>query len=179
MIDSPITENLTDYLTGQSIQAAGAEENRQAVLRYLVEVKGYPKSDLATDVPISVTAAGEVYESVVDVVVRVEGEAVFVVKCAAGSLGSREREAVSAARLLGPQPLPLAAVSDGQTATLLDTATGNVLGSGLEIIPDPAAARRYLAHHPQPPLDDSRRERESLIFRSYDGMNVNRQGMAQ
>ena len=165
---------VTDFLTGYLIPAVGAEENRQAVLKYLVEEKGYAKGDLATDVPISVTAAGEAYASTVDVVVRVEGAAIFVVKCAAGSLGSREREAVSAARLLAETPLPLAVVSDGRKATLLDTVTGKSLGEGLGAIPDPDTARSYLSDHPMKPLDDKRREREGLIFRSYDLMNVNR-----
>jgi hypothetical protein len=169
-----VSEMLTDCLTGEPIPAVGAEANRQALLTYLVETKGYAKSDLATDVPIRVTAAGEMYVSTVDVVAQVDGETVFVVKCAAGSLGSREREALSAARLLEAAPVPLAMVSDGRTATLLDTATGKALGSGLAVIPDPASAGRYLAEHPRVPLDDKRRERESLVFRSYDSMNVNR-----
>lgn len=174
MTDSFTPDTVTDYLTGNPIPAAGAEENRQALLKHLVETMGYSKTDLATDVPIAVTAADEVYESTVDVVVRVDGEAVLVVKCAAGSLGSREREAVSAARLLEEVPLPLAVVTDGRTATLLDTATGKSLGEGLDAIPNPEAARNYLTDHPTAPLDDKHRERESLVFRSYDGMNVNR-----
>lgn len=165
---------LTDYLTGQTIPATGAEANRQALLKYLVAEKGYAKSDLATDVPIQVKVAHEVYASAVDVVARVDGETVFVVKCAAGSLGSREREAISAARLLEAVPVPLAVVSDGYTATLLDTATRKALGSGLAAIPDPVAARSYRAEHPMVPLEDKRRERECLVFRSYDSMNVNR-----
>jgi hypothetical protein len=167
---------LTDYLSGQSIPAAGAEENRQTLLKYLVEEKGYAKGDLAIDVPIQVTAAGEVYDSTVDVVARVDGETVFVVKCAAGSLGSREREAVSAARLLEAAPVPLAVVSDGNTATLLDTDTGKALGSGLAAIPDRLAARSYRRARPTVPLEEKRRERECLVFRSYDSMNVNRKG---
>lgn len=174
MPDPSVAETLTDYLSGESIPAVGAEENRQALLKHLVEDKGYAKSDLVTDAPIQVTAAGEPYASTVDVVVRGEGETLFVVKCAAGSLGSREREAVSAARLLEAAPIPLAVVSDGITATLLDTATGKTLGSGLAAIPGPAKARSYRNDHPMTPLDDTRRERESLIFRSYDSMNVHR-----
>jgi hypothetical protein len=174
MTITPSTETLTDYLTGRPIPAVGVEENRQAVLKYLVEEKGYAKTDLAIDVPITVKLADEVYRSTVDVVVRVAGGAVFVIKCAAGSLGSREREAISAARLLEAAPLPLAVVSDGVTATVLDTVSGKALGQGLAEIPDPAAATRYLAHHPMAPLDDGRREREGLVFRSYDSMTVNR-----
>jgi hypothetical protein len=174
MTETPGTEPLTDYLTGRAIPAVGAEENRQAILKYLVEEKGYAKTDLATDVPIAVKVAGEVYRSTVDVVARVDGEVAFLVKCAAGSLGSREREAISAARLLEAAPLPLAVVSDGRTAIVLDTVTGKALGQGLAAIPDPAAATRYLAHHPMAPLDDKRHEREGLVFRSYDSMTVHR-----
>jgi hypothetical protein len=179
MADTSLSETLTDYLSGRRIPAVGSEENRQALLKYLVEEKGYAKGDLTTDAPIQVAAAGEMYASTVDVVVRVDGETLFVVKCAAGSLGSREREAISAARLLEAAPVPLAVVSDGSTATLLDTATGKALGSGLAAIPDPATARSYRSDHPSASLDAKRREREGLVFRSYDSMNINRLGSSE
>ena len=37
---------LKDYITGKEIPNVGAEENRQAVAKYLVEEKGFAKEDL-------------------------------------------------------------------------------------------------------------------------------------
>jgi hypothetical protein len=37
---------IKDYLTGKDVALTGAEENRQKVIRFLVEEKGYSKSDI-------------------------------------------------------------------------------------------------------------------------------------
>lgn len=166
-----LPETLMDFITGRPVPHAGAEANRQAVERRLVEEKGYAKSDIEVDVPITVNVPEGSYSSRLDLVVRVDGRRRMVVKCAAGSLGSRERETVAAARLLESEPLPLALVSDGESVTVLDAGTGKVLGSGWERVPGPNGLRDRTS---LPPLSADRRQRESLIFRSYDGMIVNR-----
>lgn len=100
----------------------------------------------------------------------------MAVKCAAGSLGSREREIVSAARLFSEYPMPLAVVSDGSTATVLDTATGKKKGAGLPSIPHRTEALELARRNPMPPIAPDRLAREKLVFRSYDSMNVNVHG---
>ena len=121
-------ETLTDYLTSRPVPNIGPEANRQAVIRYLIEEAGYRSEELETNGPISVAIEETRYASRVDIVVSNEGEALMLVKCAAGSLGSREREALAAARLVKDPPLPLTLVSDGQAATLLVDAL--VVGQG-------------------------------------------------
>jgi hypothetical protein len=166
-------EMVTDYITGNPVPLVGSEENRQMVEKYLVAEKGFHREDIAVDVPISFEVAGETHESAVDLVVSIDGRPLMVVKCAAGSLGSREREAVAAARLVAPAPLPLAVVSDGHTATVLDAVAGKPLGEGLDAIPGRTdLSDQFAGIHPDP-LADSRLIKERLIFRSYDSMNVN------
>ena len=166
-------EMITDYITGQKVPNVGAEANRQAVEQYLVEEKGYKKQDIQVSVPIQMQIRDQSYRSQVDLVVVLDGRRLMVVKCAPGSLGSREREIVSTARLLDVYQIPLALVSDGKSAILLDTAGGQKIGEGMAAIP----SRRELMHQFKEvslqPLSGERREREKLIFRSYDSMNVN------
>jgi hypothetical protein len=164
---------IVDFITGQSIPNIGAELNRQRVERYLVEEKGYRRAEVMVDAPIEVDIDGDVYRSTVDLVVRVDERPLVAIKCAAGSLGSREREIVSAARLLAARPLPLAVVSDGQTAVVLDTRTGRKRGDGLASIPSRDEAARLAKSDPLPPVPADRLSREKLVFRSYDAMNVN------
>ena len=97
----------------------------------------------------------------------------MAVKCAAGSMGSREREIVSAARLYGTSPLPLAVVSNGSCATVLDAATGKKKGDGLAAIPTRNEAVILSQADPLNPIVPDRLARERLVFRSYDSMNVN------
>jgi hypothetical protein len=164
---------LIDFITGREIPNIGAEENRQAVERFLVEQQGYDRQDIEVDVPIEIRPAGESYRSAVDLVVRLGGRRVLAVKCAAGSLVSCEREILAAARLLDSYQIPLAAASDGRTALVLDTLTGRKLDEGLAALP---AKKELLTRWGElvfDPLPAERREREQLIFRTYDRENVN------
>ena len=167
----------TDFVTGKEIPNVGAEENRQRVERFLVAEKGFSKEDIAVDVDIEISVAGETYRSQIDLVVSVDDEygstPFMAIKCAAASLGSREREILAAARLLAENQLPLSVVSDGKTAIVLDTVSGKNLGEGLNAILSKAEARERLREIKPLPFPKEKREREKLIFRSFDSMNVN------
>ena len=128
---------ITDFVTGRAIPNIGAEENRQTVAQYLVNEKGYSKDDIEVDVNIEMTIAGEPYRSQVDLVVRINDDPlrIMAIKCAAGSLGSREREILAAARLLLDYQIPFAVVSDGKSAIVLDTVSGKKIGEGMDAIP--------------------------------------------
>jgi hypothetical protein len=166
---------ITDFVTGQEIPNIGAEENRQVVVQYLVNEKGYSTDDIEVDVKIELAIAGEDYHSRVDLVVRGnDGNLrIIAIKCAAGSLGSREREIVAAARLLEDFQIPFAVVSDGKTAIVLDTVSGKKTGAGMAAIPSKEATMRMLDSYQPISLPVDRLEREKLIFRTYDSENVN------
>ena len=166
---------ITDFVTGREIPNVGAEENRQMLERFLVAEKGFSKEDIEVDVDIEMTVAGETYRSQIDLVLSVDGGATrfMAIKCAAASLGSREREILAAARLLDESQLPFSVVSDGKTAIVLDTVTGKKLGEGLNAIPSKAQAQEKLKELKPLPYPKEKREREKLIFRSFDSMNVN------
>jgi hypothetical protein len=166
---------ITDFITGLEQPNVGAEEYRQALERFLVNSKGYSKEDIEVDADIDLAISGEPYRSQVDLVVSVDsGKTRFMaVKCAAGSLGSREREIVAVARLLDNYQIPLAVVSDGKTAIIMDTVSGKKIAEGLDAIPSKEEAQRQLTSTELVPLPEKRREREQLIFRTYDSDNVN------
>jgi hypothetical protein len=163
-------ETITDYLTGKTLANVGAEANRQAVERLLVEQKGFLPKDIAVNLPLRFTVAGHPYETALDLVVLVETRPFMVIKCAAGSLDSRQKEVVAAARILLPDNIvPYAAASDGQTALVYDAVSGKQIGQGADAL----SAARLLQENPPVALPEKRREKEYLIFRSYDMMNVN------
>lgn len=166
---------LNDFVTGKDVPNIGAEENRQAIERFLVEKKGYLKEDIQIDVDIEMTVAGASYRSQLDLVVTIDGGKTrfMAIRCAAGSLGSREREIIAAARILDDCLIPLAVVSDGKTAIVLDTASGKKIGDGLDAIPSKEEAIEKLDSLELQPLPADRREKEKLIFRTYDSENVN------
>ena len=166
---------IADFVTGREVPNVGAEENRQAVEKLLVGGKGYLKEDIKVDVDIAITVAGQPYRSQVDLVVSADGGKThfMVFKCAAGSLGSREREIVAAARLLDACQIPCAVVSDGKTAIVLDAVTGKKIADGLDAIPSKQEAITQLKSYTPLAFPEERRAREKLIFRTYDIENVN------
>jgi hypothetical protein len=168
---------LKDFITGRDVPNVGAEENRQALERHLVERKGYAREDIEVEVPIEMDIAGERYRSVVDLVARAGGRRMIAFRCAAGSIGSYEREILAAARLLEEDgQIPWAVASDGRDAVVLDTLSGRRLGAGLEAIPGRSELEARLPSLEFKALPQDRRLREQLIFRTYDREAVHRAG---
>jgi hypothetical protein len=168
-------ETLKDYITGKTVANSGAEANRQAVEKILIEIKGYAREDVEVDAPIHLDMGAEQFESKLDLVVRVCGRRYMVIKCAPGSLASREREVVAAARLLEESfQLPLAVVSDGRSALVWDTVSGELIGEGMDAIPSRQQAEASFDPQNLQELQISRKWRQQLIFRSYDSHNIHR-----
>ena len=164
---------LTDFVTGNDVPNIGAEENRQRVEHFLVEIKGYSKDDIEVDADLKFTIRDEEVRSNVDLAVRVRGKRFMVLKCVPGSLVSRQRETLAAARLLDVYQIPYSVVTDGKDAELLDTVTGEVLAQGMDAIPSKEEAIERIKRIELRPFPHERLEREKIIFRSYDEMNVN------
>lgn len=175
MTTSSTPPTFTDYLTGRTIPDIGAESHRQTVIRFVVEEKGYAREALWVDAPIHTVIDGSPYRARIDLIIKVGDPLVpfMAFKCCAGSLGSREREILAAARIFGRTPIPLAVVSDGRAAVLLDTLSGKPLAQGLEALPSPREAARRLAEMTLAPYSQERLEHEKRIFRTYDQDNVN------
>jgi len=166
-------EEIIDYITGEVVPDIGAEANRQAVERFLVEEKGWHREQIRVDAPFDLTIDGEVYGAALDLLVSCEERKIMAIKCCAGSLLSREREILAAARLAADYQIPCAVVSDGRDALVIDTLTGKHLGEGMAAIPARSEVQSRLAAYRFEPLDAKRVHGEKLIFRSYDSMNVN------
>ncbi|MCF8067703.1 MAG: type I restriction enzyme HsdR N-terminal domain-containing protein [Desulfobacterales bacterium] len=164
---------ITDYITGKEIPNVGSEENRQVVEKFLVEDKGFSRKDIEIDADIEMIIAGEPYTSQVDLVVSCEGKRLMLIKCVAASLGSREREIVSAARLLDVYQIPFSIVSDGNSAIIMDTISGKVINEGMDNIPSRDNLKKQSANIQFISFPEEKRERETLIFRTYDIENIN------
>ncbi len=170
---------LTDFVTGREVPNIGAEEQRQAVEKFLCRQKGYPPESIGVDVEVSLEVRGEPYSSQIDLVIALGGNPFMLIKCAAASLESREKEVIAAARLLGPRPAPYAVVSDGKTAVIYDALERKKIGEGLFQIPARGAAEKFMAVYDPAPIAEKDLEREKIIFRSYDSMNQNVQRSLQ
>jgi len=172
-------EMITDFATGRSIPDIGTEPHRQAVEKYLHERLGYPLSSIGVDVEMTLEVAGEPYHTQLDLVITVACKPFMVIKCAAGSLDSREKEVIAAARVMDAMPVPYAVSSDGTTALVYDAVNRKKIGEGLDQMPSYEAAEAFLQTYAPEPIAEDRRKREKIIFKSYDSMNLNVQRNVQ
>ncbi len=147
-----------------------ATSARKMVEYLLTEKKGYSRDEVRKNVVFEVVLGKETVCSSVDFLVTIEGKKAMVIKCASGSLSSRERQAVAAARLLGSPPVPIAVVADPANAEVLDTATGNVLGEGFGAIPIREQILTVLSDKEPKPLSPERIEKEKRILLAFDAI---------
>ena len=189
---------LTDYLSGESIEETTYEEFRQALAKFLVEEKGFPKGSLRAKVPLVFQIDGQDTGRHIDLVAYdtsdgsdpsdvpdgsaapgSAGRPLMLVIFCAGDVGSFERETVSCARLFPGGPVPVAIASDSIGASVLDTATGDPLShpvnkaTGVRAIPTWDELRALVAASDartgRKPLSEERRRKEQRILHAYNG----------
>ena len=158
-----------DYVTGEELVDTDDERVRQQILRLMVEEKGYAKECLQPRLTIETLFAKQFVVSKIDLVVKINGLRLLLLRYGPGSLVSRERSAIAAARVLDPgQRIPLAVVTNGADAELLDTYSGMVLGNGLAAIPSLGELEAKVDLLEFSPYPEEKRERELRILNAYD-----------
>lgn len=158
----------TDFISGREITDTDDERYRQKLARFLVEVKGYGKNDVEPRCRIEMLIEGKKVLSLIDFVVRVQDKRCMVIKYGPGSLVTRERPALAAARILGNYQIPFTVVTNGEDAEILDTASGNVIATGIDAIPNKASAIKKLGKGSLQVLSPEQIEAEKRIISAYD-----------
>ena len=168
----PVRESRIRVILQEELQDGEdlANEARQLIGYLLREKKGYDPGDVRKGLAFEVQLGAETAWSSADFLVSLDGRAAMIIKCAAGSLDSRERQAVAAARVITSPPLPVAVVADPVTAEVLDVATGKVTGEGFGAIPTKEQLRSIVAEKAMQPLDPKRLEREKRILLAFDAI---------
>lgn len=147
-----------------------AAEARKMVGYLLVEKKRYLEEEVRRDVVFEVKLGEETAYSVVDFVVSIEGRKAMIIKCAAGSLDSRQRQAVAAARVIAALPVPVAVVADPETAQVLDVLNGKMVGEGFGAIPVRDQLLKTLSSAKLTALPPEKLEREKRILLAFDAI---------
>jgi hypothetical protein len=130
-----ILGQLNDFITGRRLKDTHDERYRQKIARLLVERKGYLKSDIEAHKDLLVAAGDKRAIVKIDFLINLSGQTCMIIQDGPGSLVTRRRPALAAARLLAPYQIPVAVVTNGEDAEVLEGAGGAVLAVGLEHIP--------------------------------------------
>jgi hypothetical protein len=160
---------LTDYLTGEEIVDTDDERYRQTLCRLLVAEKGYRKNDLEIGRKIETLFNGQFVVSKIDIVVKIAEHPLMIVRYGPGSLVTRERPALAAARVLDPEYLiPVTVVTNGEDSEVLDTVTGKVTAQGMAGIPNRQQLTELATGPQSPGPTGGRREKELRILNLFD-----------
>lgn len=167
-------EFIKDCLTGEMLPDIGAERNRQQILRFLTERKGFSRDSIIPRYPLELRIGEDIYSSSIDIVVTSAQRPMLAIRCVAGSVASAEREIIAAARIACEGQIPLALATDGDEALLFNALTGKLMSRGLDSIPSMEDLAILADTLPPRILDQDRLDRMKVIFRTYDMENVNR-----
>jgi len=172
---------LKDYLTGEDLPDTDDERYRQELARLLVEEKGYDPLELEPRLFIETVFNGQHVRSVIELTVRISNRRLMILRYGPGSLVTRERPAIAAARLLDPEyRIPLAVVTNLRDAELLDTLTGKVLGTGMTAIPNRSSLAGMADGFDFGSFADAeKREREARILNVFDAEVCCRGGVCE
>lgn len=163
-----LPDSLTDVLSGKVIPFSNRDYIRQKVLRLLIEEKGYPRPALTQDRQISFEVDERPVCSAVDISVTVDGKTAMIWKCASGSLVSRHRQVLAAARLLEDRVIPFAAVTNGKGVDMIDTSNAAVIASGFESLPTYTQLSDWTGKAVFRPVNRKKLIYEQRILSTYD-----------
>jgi hypothetical protein len=137
--------------------------------RLLVERLGYAKEELEPRLTI-VTDYDHHVVTTIELTVSIEGKRLFILRYGPGSLVTREKAALAAARILEPAyRIPLAIVTNGRDAELLETEHGKVLATGMDCIPTRAQAEQLRKEYSFEPFADPQKRDQALrILNVFD-----------
>jgi hypothetical protein len=160
---------LEDFLTAQVLPDTDDERVRQNLARLLVEELGYAKQELEPRLTIVSEYANRVVTRI-ELTVRVDGKRLFILRYGPGSLVTREKAAIAAARILDPAyRIPLAIVTNGRDAELLETEHGRVLATGMDCIPTRRQAGELVRTYVFAPFADPEKRDQALrILNVFD-----------
>ncbi|MBU0946176.1 MAG: hypothetical protein KJ804_17050 [Proteobacteria bacterium] len=161
---------LKDFLTGEELTDTDDERFRQQLARLMIEELKYHKEELEPRRFIETLFSSQFVRSIIELTASLEGKRFLILRYGPGSLVSRERSAIAAARVLEKEyQIPLAVVTNGRDAELLDTASGAILGTGMAAIPSRSRAEEMISQLVfLPPLEGKKRERELRILNAFD-----------
>lgn len=155
---------LTDFITGKTVVDTDDERDRQKIAKYLVRDKGFLKNEIESGAELPVSIDGDSDTVNIDFIIRLQGRVVMIVKYGPGSIVSRERPALSAARLLEPYIVPHIVVTNGQDVVIMDAHSGKIVGKGFEKIPSKTEIEAQLEHMKFPALSENRVDKEKRIL---------------
>jgi hypothetical protein len=163
-----ILGEVEDFITGQRLKDTHDERYRQKIAHLLVAHKGYRKADIEPRRKLVVQADDRKAIVKIDFVINLSGRVCMIIKFGPGSIVTRQRPVLAASRILVPYQIPVAVVTNGEDAEILDGCSGNIISRGIETIPSRVALKKIFADDPFKSIPKKRAEIESRLVYCYE-----------
>lgn len=163
-----ILGKLEDFITGERIHDTHDERYRQKIARLLVNQKGYFKKDIEPRRKLLVKADDRKAIVKLDFAINLSDRIVMIIKFGPGSMVTRRRPVLAASRLLASYQIPIAVVTNGEDAEVLDGISGNIRSQGLETIPSRLEMVKIAEQNDFKTISDQQVEIESRIVYCYE-----------
>ena len=149
----------------------GLAHVRKAVADYLQLEKGYHEDDLEIESEFSIELGDALFTVKSDLVLKAEGRAFMLVKCAMTSPESWERYTVAMCRVACAGTIPFCLVTDGEFARLLDVSTGRTVSEGFKSLPSKQEALKIMNEVLSSPFVCAKPEKEKRILLAFEGLS--------
>jgi hypothetical protein len=163
-----ILGKLTDFISGEILDDTLDERHRQKIARLLVDQKQYLKSDITPRHELNITVDNKCARLRISFTIELDQFIAMVVHYGPGSLVTRHRPILAMARLVQARQVPVAVVTNGEAADILDGASGNVIATGLDQIPAKLQLSNIVTNRKSPPITPRQREMESRILMAFE-----------
>jgi hypothetical protein len=158
----------TDFITGETIPDTHDERYRQKIARLLVNHKRYQRYDIEPRKDLLVKAGGNSAVIKIDFLINLLGKVGMIVKFGPGSIVTRRRPLLAASRVITPYQIPIAVVTNGEDAEVLEGTSGKVISNGLETIPSREQLVEIMSADHFNRISAIRAEMESRILYCYE-----------
>jgi len=163
-----ILGELTDFISGETLKDTHDERDRQKIARQLIDKLGYLKADIEPRKTIVAKANDKKATLKIDFAITLAGKTCMVLKYGPGSLVTRRRSVLAISRLIAPYQVPVAVITNGRDAEIINGTTGEVSAHGIDSIPPKTDLQTVAACSTFAPISDQQTEMESRILYCYE-----------
>ncbi len=163
-----ILGQLTDCISGRTLDDTLDERHRQRIGHLLVKQKGYSKACLTSRHEIEVHADGKCARLLITYCAILGDRIAMLIQYGPGSLVTRHRPALAMARLVADYQVPVVVITNGEAADILSGESGTRIAKGLDQIPDCDQLTEIIKDHTWPTVSPERALMEARILMAYE-----------
>ena len=163
-----IIGQLTDYISGKSLDDTLDERYRQKIAQILVTQKNYDKTDITPRHELILKIDKRCARLWITYSIVVDNRVAMIIHYGPGSLVTRHRPTLAMSRIVETYQVPIIVVTNGESADIIDATSGKLMATGLNQIPNRHQLAAIGAKHLWETISPKRREMEARILMAFE-----------